>query len=146
MTDLKSFLLNKGYKFFKLKKTKSQHFVLKAKINGVQGIFILDTGASHSCVGLHDIALFNLKLKQTDKIAAGAGSTNIKTQISKKNSLKIKQFNLINLTLVVIDLSHVNTALKEHNTPPVNGIIGADVLQKNSAIIDYSNKGLYLKK
>ncbi len=145
MIDLKSFLLNQGYFFFKLKRTKSQHFVLKAKINGVFGNFILDTGASHSCVGLNEIELFNLKLKQTDKIAAGAGSTNIQTQISKKNHLKIKQFNIINLTLVVIDLSHINTALKEYKTFPINGIIGADVLKKHKAIIDYQHKALYLK-
>jgi len=145
MSDLKSFLLNRGYKFFKLKKTKSQHFTLKAKINGVYGTFILDTGASNSCVGLNEIELFNLELKQTDKIAAGAGSTNIQTQISKKNNLKIKQFKIINLTLVVIDLSHINTALKERKTLTINGIIGADILQKNDAIIDYKCKALYLK-
>jgi len=145
MADLKSFLLSKGYKYFKLKKTRSQHFTLKAKINNVYGNFILDTGASHSCVGLDEIELFKLKLKQTDKIAAGAGSANIKTQISKKNKLKIKQFNIINLTIIVIDLSHINTALIDHKTEPIQGIIGADVLQKNNAIIDYCNKALYLK-
>jgi len=145
MSDLKLFLLNQGYFFFKLKKSKSQHFIIKAKINGVFGNFILDTGASHSCVGLNEIKLFNLKLKQTDKIAAGAGSTNIQTQISKRNHLKIRQFNITNLTLVVIDLSHINAALIEYKTLPVNGIIGADVLKKYKGIIDYQYKALYLK-
>jgi len=145
MSDLKTFLLNRGYKFFKLKKTKSQHFIIKGKINGIYGNFILDTGASHSCVGLDEIRLFNLKFNKTDKIAAGAGSNNIKTQISKKNILKLKQFSITNLTLVIIDLSHINTALIEHKSFAVNGILGADILKKYKAIIDYQYKAFYLK-
>jgi len=146
MNTLKSFLTEKGYTFFKLQKALSNHFVINAKINGVKGRFIVDTGASNSCVGLEEIDLFNLSLEETDKKAAGAGSTNIKTQIASQNILKIKQFKITNLTLVVIDLSHINTALIEHKTNPINGIIGADVLKKYKGVIDYHYRALYLKK
>jgi len=145
MNTLKSFLLEKGYTFFKLQKTLSNHFVINAKINDVKGRFIVDTGASNSCVGLEEIGLFKLSLEETDKKAAGAGSTNIKTQIASQNTLKIKQFKITDLTLVVIDLSHINTALTEHKTAPINGIIGADILKKHKGIIDYHYKALYLK-
>jgi len=47
---------------------------------------------------------------------------------------------------VVIDLMHINMALTEHKTQPINGIIGADVLQKYGAIINYKDKTLYLKR
>ena len=43
---LKEFLHNQGYKLVKLKKIKTNHFIVKAKINGEKGLFILDTGAS----------------------------------------------------------------------------------------------------
>jgi hypothetical protein len=39
----------------------------------------------------------------------------------------------------------VNTALVSHDAKPVDGIIGADVLKKAKAIIDYEKKLLYLK-
>ena len=42
-------------------------------------------------------------------------------------------------------MSHVNEALTHYKTKPVDGIIGADVLLKGKAIIDYSNHCLYLK-
>jgi len=145
MSALKSFLTEKGYTFFKLQKTFSNHFVIKAKVNGTKGRFIVDTGASNSCVGLEEIDLFNLSLEETDKKAAGAGSTNIKTQIASNNTLTIKRFKIAPLTLVVIDLSHINTALIEHKTTPINGIIGADILKKYKGIIDYNYKVLYLK-
>jgi hypothetical protein len=48
--------------------------------------------------------------------------------------------------LVIFDLSHVNEALIQHKSKPVHGIIGADVLLKGKAIVDYYNHYLYLLK
>ncbi len=59
--------------------------------------------------------------------------------------MSIKRLNINNLNLIIIDLSHINTALVEHKSEPINGIIGADILKKCSAIIDYQHKALYLK-
>ena len=53
---------------------------------------------------------------------------------------KNKKFHLI-----VFDMSHVNDALRHYKTKPVDGIIGADILLKGKAIIDYCNHCLYLK-
>ena len=39
----------------------------------------------------------------------------------------------------------MNTGLINHNADPVDGIIGADILKKGKAIIDYEKKYLYLK-
>lgn len=142
---LKDFLLNNSYKKVKLKLTKTNHFEVIATINGVKGLFILDTGASSSCIGFSDAELFNLKVKDSDIKAAGAGATDMLTQVSTKNSLKIGRWKIKKLKLVLFDLVHVNTALTTHNSKPVNGIIGADVLKKGKAIIDYDKKYLYLK-
>ncbi|MGB5668134.1 MAG: acid protease, partial [Maribacter sp.] len=40
----------------------------------------------------------------------------------------------------------VNEALTTHNALPVDGIIGADVLKRGKAIIDYKNSCVYLKQ
>ena len=47
--------------------------------------------------------------------------------------------------LVIFDMSHVNEALRQYKAKPVHGIIGADVLIKGKAIIDYANFCFYLK-
>lgn len=140
------FLLKKEYKKVKLKLTKTNHFEVKATINGVKGLFILDTGASNSCVGFNDVALFNLNAKASNIKAAGAGATDMLTQIASKNTIKIGRWKNTNTTLVLFDLTHVNTALIMHNAKPVHGIIGADLLKKGKAIIDYNKKHLYLKQ
>ena len=143
--NLKDFLLAKGYTKIKLKLTKTNHFEIKATINGVKGLFILDTGASSSCVGFEAVETFKLKAKDSEIKAAGAGATDMLTQISQKNNLKIGRWKKDKVALVLFNLTHVNTALTTHNSQPVDGIIGADILKKGKGIIDYAKKYLYLK-
>ncbi|MFD0761859.1 retropepsin-like aspartic protease [Lutibacter aestuarii] len=143
---LKNLLLRQGYTKVKLKKINTNHFELKAKINKVKGKFILDTGASNSCVSIDLADKFHLELQDSETKAAGAGAIGMETKTSSKNKLELKEWNYNSFNLVLIDLSHVNTALTEHNADAVDGIIGADILEKGSAIIDYETKSLYLKK
>ena len=142
--NLKQFLFEKGYHRIKLTKTITNHFEIKAKINGVKGKFILDTGASNSCVGFDDMEDFKLNSEDSSHKASGAGTTEIETLIAKKNKIQIGTFQLKKVPLIIIDLSHINTALTKHDAHPVQGIIGADILHKGKAIIDYDKKYLYL--
>ncbi|GGW59027.1 aspartyl protease [Winogradskyella epiphytica] len=145
METLKDFLTHKGYSKVKLKFTKTNHFEIKASINGVKGRFILDTGASNSCVGFEAIEHFNLKVKDSEIKAVGAGASDMLTQISKSNHVKIGKWKKQRVPLILFNLSHVNNGLINHNAEPVDGILGADLLRKGKAIIDYEKKYLYLK-
>ncbi len=144
--SLKEYLLKKDYYSIPLKKTKTNHFSLSAKINGIKGHFILDTGASNTCIGIDLVEKFNLTAEASETKAAGAGATEMDTQQASDVKIKIGKWKYYNLHLVLFDLSHVNTALINHLVKPVDGIIGADVLEKGKAIIDYKKKRLYLKK
>lgn len=145
MEDLQDFLKEKKYKKIKFKVLKTQHLLVKAKINNHKGNFILDTGASNSCVGFEGISTFELLVENSETKAAGAGATGMSTQLSKRNKLQLGRWKFQNLHLVVFDMSHVNEALISYKTKPVNGIIGADILLEGKAIIDYVNCCLYLK-
>lgn len=145
MENLYATLKEKGYTRIKFKISKTQHLLIKGKINGVTGNFILDTGASNSCVGFEGISLFELSANDSDTKAAGAGGTGMATQTSLNNKLKLGRWNNKNFGLVIFDMSHVNEALRQYKAKPVHGIIGADILMKGKAIIDYYNHCVYLK-
>lgn len=144
--NLKNLLRRKGFVKIKLKKINTNHFEIKATINGVKGRFILDTGASNSCVDVSLASKFKLEVEDSETKAAGAGAIGMETKISSKNTLKLKEWSFNNCTLVLLDLTHVNTALTEHDAKAVHGIIGADILEKGKAIIDYNKKCVYLKQ
>ncbi len=144
MDHLKDFLFEQGYIRIKLKKTVTNHFEIKLKINKIKGLFILDTGASNSCVGFEEIETFDLSTEESEHKASGAGPSEIDTLISKKNNFAIGKFTLKKHPLILLDLSHINSALVKQKAKPVQGIIGADILHKGKAIIDYNKKYLYL--
>ena len=145
MEDLQYFLKEKEYKKVKFKVLKTQHLLITAKVNGIKGNFILDTGASNSCVGFESVERFFLNAQFSETKAAGAGAVGMETQLAKNNHIQLGSWKSDNFHLIVFDMSHVNEALIQYKTKPVDGIIGADVLLKGKAIIDYSNSCLYLK-
>ena len=146
MKNLHDILKKENYKKVKFKITKTQHLLIKAKINGVVGNFILDTGASSSCIGFESVALFLLEAQTSKTKASGAGATGMLTQIATDNHLQLGNWKDNSFDVVIFDLSHVNEALMQHKAKPVHGIIGADILMKGKAIIDYYNHYLYLMK
>jgi|SRR6218665_663051 len=145
MKHLQDLLKKEKYKKINFKVSKTQHLLIKATINGVSGNFILDTGASNSCVGFEAIELFNLKAGRSKTKASGAGATGMFTKLSKGNELKIGRWKTEGFQLIIFDMSHVNEALQQYKAKPVQGIIGADVLLEGKGIIDYYNHCLYLQ-
>ena len=139
-----SFLKSIGYISVKLKFLKTNHYLLKACINGVEGKFILDSGASSSCICLSLENKFKIDSKE-NKIKASSATSNMEdTRFSKSNAIKIRKWRS-KISLVSIDMTHINKVLNEKETESVDGIIGADVLKKSKAVIDYESNKLYLK-
>lgn len=145
MEEFQTTLKKNNYKKINFKVSKTQHLLIKGTINGVKGNFILDTGASNSCVGFESVEKFQLIAKKSKTKAAGAGAIGMFTQQSSDNKLRLGRWKNPEFQLVIFDLSHVNFALTQHKTKRVDGIIGADVLLQGKAIIDYYNHCLYLK-
>jgi len=139
-----SFLKSIGYKSVKLKLLKTNHYLLKACINGVEGKFILDSGASSSCICLSLENKFKISSKK-NKIKASSATSNMEdTRLSKNNTIELRKWRS-KINLVSIDMTHINRVLNEKVTESVDGIIGADVLKKSKALIDYESNKLYLK-
>lgn len=126
--------------------TKTKHMEVQIVLNGVKGTFIVDTGASNTCVGMQHIDKFNMITEKSEVKAAGAGATGMETLLSKSNVLELGKCKLKKVDLVLFGLDHVNAALTQHGVKPVDGILGADILERYAAIVDYKKMQLYLKK
>src|SRR5699024_3018267 len=101
MPSLRQFLLKKKYKRIRLKLTATNHLEIKASINGVEGNFIVDTGASNSCVGNEEAEHFNLFSEDSDVLAAGAGSTAMRTRVSTGNRIQTGHWKKRKIDLVL---------------------------------------------
>ena len=141
---LNKFLKSKGYSSVKLIFLETKHYLIEAKVNGVSGRFILDTGASNSCICTSLENKFKVISKDSKEKASSANSEMTHTMISKSNAIQIDKWE-DKINLITFDMNHINTALSEKKINPIDGIIGADVLKKAKAILDYKSNKLYLK-
>lgn len=128
-----------------MKRLLTGHYLFSASVNSVPGKFILDTGASTSCIGFDEGERFSLISEDSLIKAAGAGAVNMETMISRNNTFSIKNWKTRDMDFVLFDLSHVNEALRQVEEMAVDGIIGADFLKHHRAIIDYGRNCLYVK-
>ena len=141
---LNKFLKKSGYCSVKLIFLETKHYLIEAKVNGVSGKFILDTGASNSCICISLEDKFKLISKDSKEKASSATSQMTHTKISKRNAIQIGKWE-DKINLITFDMSHINNALSEKKINPIEGIIGADILKKTKAILDYNLNNLYLK-
>ena len=140
-----SYLKSEDYISISLKKTTTNHYQIVASVNNIKGLFILDTGASNTCVDLSQTEKFNLISENSEIKASSATDLMEETKISKKNTLQIGKWFNKSSSFVLFNLNHINKALNEREVQKVDGIIGADTLKKAKAIIDYGTSKLYLK-
>ena len=141
---LNKFLKNGGYSSVKLIFLKTKHYLIEAKVNSITGRFILDTGASNSCICTSLEDKFKVISEESKEKASSANSEMTHTKISKRNVIQIGKWNS-NASLITFDMSHINNALSQKKIDPIDGIVGADILKKSKAILDYKSNKLYLK-
>ncbi|MGO3182569.1 MAG: retropepsin-like aspartic protease family protein [Aequorivita sp.] len=142
--QLRKYMESEDFYRIPLKRLATGHYLFSAKINNISGDFILDTGASTSCVDMPNSSYFSLISEESIIKAAGAGAINMETMLSRKNEFSIKKWKVKNMDFVLFDLSHVNQALSQVEEGPIHGIIGADFLKQHRAVIDYGRNCFYI--
>ena len=145
MNTLYQFLRSRGYGRVRLLTLPTNHYVVIATLNGTEGRFILDTGASTTCVSTELATHFHLNPKPSEEKASSASANELDTEVAHHNELLIGSWFSKRRPVVLFDMQAVNHALQKHHIEKVDGIIGADILQSVKAIIDYKNDWLYLR-
>ena len=125
--------------------TRSNHILIECKINYVLGIFIVDTGASNSCINYLSASKFYIEFEASDQKASSATDEINEIFTSKKNILKIGDFQKNDFDLVLFDMSFINNSLKEKGVSEVHGIIGGDILNELNVCINYKKKEISLE-
>jgi predicted aspartyl protease len=150
MKSLKKILNKRGYipvklKTFTVPGSESFHLLIKAELNGVPGIFILDTGASTSVLNIHRRKKFKIKAldNQPEIVAYSASPEKLQVEFSFARKLRIKKWKIKKIPVVLMDLSHIGDMA---GASGIDGIIGADILMAAEAVVDYKNLILYLRK
>jgi len=123
----------------------TNHIIIDAKVNNIDGKFLIDTGASNSCIDLNKSEKFKLNFGKSNEQASSASDEIKDTFISKKNSLIIDKYYINNFDIILFNMKHVIKSLLDKDGIEIDGIIGADILMKHNCCINYKENILVIK-
>ena len=122
------------------------HLIAEGLINGKSARFVVDTGASRTVFDKERILGYidNPEFNEKEGLSAGIGGTDISSFIFKLEELSFGELSVKDYQAVAMDLSNVNNSYAMLNIPPVDGVLGGDLLYKHKAVISYKLKKMRL--
>ena len=127
-----------------LRFTKTKHLLCRARINRINAILLIDTGASNSCIHSKLKDQFGLRSKGNSFDASGASEGKMTATMTQKCELYLGRHKIGKHAFVLLDLTHINQTRLSQRTISIDGILGADFLMKKKIIIDYGKRRLVL--
>lgn len=140
-------LISMGYIAVPIGQNVAGQLLINVKINGVEGVYILDSGAGQTVVDTQQSEVLKLKLalEETANTGGGLGAHSIETIPSYNNMIEINEFKIDTLPVAVMSLESAWESLAKVGAQDVLfGIIGVDLLKSGQAILDFSTMSLYL--
>ena len=143
--SLEEFLKQNGYTQIPLTKNGVGHFQTKGFLNGKEISVLIDTGASNTVFNLDLINEMNLSANKLSVTGGGAGAAQLEIYQIENANFTLDKISLENMTVLAMDLSHANEALKSRGSEQIDAVLGADILETRGAVIDYGCSSLFLK-
>ena len=142
--NLPAYLKSLGYIEVPFTVTRVNHIVVHAKVNGEDVVLIVDTGASRTCIAESCAERLGLISGKEEQAASLALPKKTKA-LSKLESLDIGSLHLTDFETWIVDFSYINLLVEMKGEELCDGVLGADILRRTSAVIDYKCNKLYLK-
>ena len=117
--------------------TASKHIVCNLKINNKRARFLVDTGASNSCFDILKKEKYNIQSKGKEIELTSAAEKKMGAISSDNCKLTFNPHKVLDVTLMLIDMSIINDALEEQKEKKIDGILGGDILNEINAKINY---------
>ena len=142
---LEGFLRPQGYATVALRRSVGPHLEVSAKINGMSGRFLVDTGAQITVVDARSLKKFHLTAVKTGVRVIGAvGGPGERIEAALAGTLRVGPCEASPFLLGVSDLGALNQG-RPRGGGPFDGILGADVLQNFGIVIDCAGLQLYAR-
>lgn len=142
---LVEFLHRNGYTRIPLTKSGVGHFHTDGLLNERSISVLIDTGAASTVFSFDLARELNLPMSKLAMTGGGAGAAILDIHQIQQARFVIGDISPKVRALLTMDLTHVNQALAMRGSAKVDAILGVDVLEAHSAVIDYGSSSLYLR-
>ena len=122
------------------------HLIAEGRINDKVARFVVDTGASRTVFDKDRILNYinNPEFAEKEGLSAGIGGTDISSFIFNIDELSFGDLKITDYQAVAMDLTNINASYEMIKLPPIDGVLGGDLLRKHNAVISYKLKKIRL--
>ena len=123
------------------------HLEVEVTIDDIKACFLVDTGASNTVIDIGFAKENLLEFASIEELGGGVGTSQMQIFHKQVALFKINDFKIRSFDLYATDFTHVKDSLaKKGITEFCEGVLGADILIRYKAKINYKKKKLYLRK
>ncbi len=139
-------LENPEFQALPLERSRQNHLLLRAEINGKSALLGVDTGAPVSAISAARRKHFEMTAipgssKLPPKLRINGGYN----RVTIAHRLRLGSLILVDEPMVSIDLSAPARAAREFHEQELDGILGADILFPTQAVLDCKKQILFMK-
>lgn len=116
---------------------------VRVEVEGRELRLAIDTGADHSLLDTKLAAVLPVNL-QAARPGYGVDGAAVERRVARV-ALKLGRMAVTGYAMAFVDLTAMNASLAEDGLPPIDGLLGADLLSVLRARIDYGDKALLLR-
>jgi hypothetical protein len=128
------------------KREKTGHITVAGHLSGKPVRLIVDTGAGGTCIHSGFLEKYKLNLTSKTEKGGGVGTSTMRLTTVASHNLSLQDVDLSPFKLLALDLSHVIAALTRKKVEAFVGVLGADVLHRKHAVIDYARSIILLSR
>ncbi|MDQ3414004.1 MAG: retropepsin-like domain-containing protein, partial [Verrucomicrobiota bacterium] len=125
------------FQALQLERSKQNHLLVRAEINGKPALLGVDTGAPVSAISASRLKHFGMSgLPGSSKLPPRLRINGAFNRVTIAKRLRLGALTLIDEPMVAIDLSGPARAARDFKEQELDGILGADILFPTEAVLD----------
>lgn len=135
----------RGYQKMPMHVTEGLNCYVEGSVNGTSAWLMVDTGAFTTLLHRPFVRQLRIPLHETHLQSARINLADDDVEVAQIRKLSVGLVDIVGKNVGVTDLAGVlHQGLK--NSPPVVGLLGAEILHRNHAVIDFGTRTLYLRR
>jgi predicted aspartyl protease len=137
-----------GYTGISLERMRTGHLVASVRIEGQAGKhdlrLVIDNGSGVTLLTPDAAKALGLSVDKTNGFAGGLGGGGIAVSTTRAKAFKVGSHEEKDVSLLVIDIAHVNAGFKGAGERAVDGVIGSDWMLAKKTLLDIESARLFI--
>jgi hypothetical protein len=138
-------LKESGYSAIPLEPSRAGYVIVTASVGKTKLRLLCDTGAPASSLDETRNKDLKIEWKKSEFEMPGGFRGQDLAKWCKIEVLEMNSFQAHGIRLYTYGNADINKSLEWYKEPPINGVLGADVLKEYSGIVDFRAMRLYLR-